>query len=100
MAADSRRSHTDRVAGRHPGLCFWSCQNVCAEYDERGNWHERTGKREGNFKILSQGATKQQKGRKEIAKKGARETSDNKSNIIGKLEVLKRIYKRYTSQHT
>jgi len=71
---------------------------------EEGTWFhiftERTGKREGNFKILSQGATKQQKGRKEIAKKGARETSDNKSNIIGKLEVLKRIYKRYTSQHT
>jgi len=28
MAADNRRSYTDRVAGRHPGLCFWSSQNV------------------------------------------------------------------------
>jgi len=28
MAAVSRRSYTDRVAGRHPGLCFWSSQNV------------------------------------------------------------------------
>jgi len=50
--------------------------------------------------ILSQGATKQQKGRNEIAKKGAREISDSKSNIIEKLEILKRIYKRYTSEHT
>jgi len=38
---------------------------------------------------------KEQQSNNEIAKKGAREISDSKSNIIEK-----RMYKRYTSKHT
>jgi len=104
MAADSRRSHTDRVAGRHPGLYFWSSQNVCTEYDERGNSHGNNNRGEPFEKekrllaLSTQGRTlwkrvhsftlsqraKATKREKRGLQRGTREIGDSKSNIIEK----------------
>ncbi|QCD78849.1 hypothetical protein DEO72_LG1g2485 [Vigna unguiculata] len=57
IAADNRRSNTNRVAGRHPALCFWSSQTVRAEYEEMGNWHGNN-----NDEPFENGATHSQGG--------------------------------------